>query len=548
MVTKLYADILIQGEQFYWNEVPTKNKSALELLGLIQIIVEENLPWANPAEGVKKEDHFDVILKKAIVIKEEFVHKALNIYSAQWLFGNVKYDVECLNKIYTRIENLILARKAFPLPSEMVKIIYDHLSLKDIAQLSLVNKNGHALSKTLLLLRAQDYYSFKDLNPSSRAVHEYLFSLLVGLKSLSADYPDIKAKIDFGDYHSFISIEKPLRFESTMKKLKDLIQESPLSPIVLMLKKTLIEYAEKANINAVRVLLICGIDPNTAVDGKRALFAAQSNPELIQALLSKNANPNLDNPGDSPLWKHLESPKITQLLCEKKADVEKVKDGKRPLHATAEKGWTKSSEVLLNHGAVPNSKDTQLNTPLHVVTPQLDLVDLLLDKGADPNIPNSQGIFPLCHFIDYPAILSVLHKRGAKIELCLALHYAAKKGALGGLETLLKCEELDSNLKEMKKINPNMPNKEGLTPLHFAKNTSIIKLLCMYEVDLNIQTFSSKFTALHMAVKANEPEKVLTLLECGANPLIKDIYEKLPINYTEDAKIQKMLKLYASLF
>jgi ankyrin repeat protein len=54
-------------------------------------------------------------------------------------------------------------------------------------------------------------------------------------------------------------------------------------------------------------------------------------------------------------------------------------------------------ELLLEHQAHANAKDTQGATPLHwaVNYGRKDLIEVLLAHGADPNIQNNEGRTPL---------------------------------------------------------------------------------------------------------------------------------------------------------
>lgn len=61
------------------------------------------------------------------------------------------------------------------------------------------------------------------------------------------------------------------------------------------------------------------------------------------------------------------------------------------LHAASEKGHSGVAEFLLSHEGHVEAKDSEGNTPLCIATQhqQMDLVKLLLDRGADPDAENS---------------------------------------------------------------------------------------------------------------------------------------------------------------
>ena len=63
--------------------------------------------------------------------------------------------------------------------------------------------------------------------------------------------------------------------------------------------------------------------------------------------------------------------------------------GRTPLHKAVVARKFGMTKLLLNHGAYVNAQDANKNTPLHIAsTVDLQLCELLLKRGADPNIKN----------------------------------------------------------------------------------------------------------------------------------------------------------------
>ena len=89
--------------------------------------------------------------------------------------------------------------------------------------------------------------------------------------------------------------------------------------------------------------------------------------------------------------------KIALDLIKKGFDVNlKDKNGQTPLHSAAQEKDKDICEILINAGAKINEKDKWGNTPLSVaITQGLDekgeIINLLLNKGADPLIKNNYG-------------------------------------------------------------------------------------------------------------------------------------------------------------
>jgi len=62
------------------------------------------------------------------------------------------------------------------------------------------------------------------------------------------------------------------------------------------------------------------------------------------------------------------------------------------LHRAAERGHLDVVKLLLEHGADPNVQDDEGETPLHHAAAwrdNVDIVRLLLEHGADPGTPAS---------------------------------------------------------------------------------------------------------------------------------------------------------------
>jgi cytohesin len=191
--------------------------------------------------------------------------------------------------------------------------------------------------------------------------------------------------------------------------------------------------------------------------------------------------------------------------------------GATPLHEAAVKGHVEVVQVLLRHGADPAATDKAGATPLDealryrqskvvgllmdktggfsgasamrqlqdaVLRGQVEMVALLLEKGADPNSPTPNG--------------------------GTLLHDAALKGHREIVELLLRSG-----------ARVNALNGAGGTALHDAALGGfrpVVELLIGKGADLEIRERETGATALHQAASWGRTEAVEALLAAGADP------------------------------
>ena len=109
------------------------------------------------------------------------------------------------------------------------------------------------------------------------------------------------------------------------------------------------------------------------------------------------------------------------------------------LREAVRSGDIASTQVILSSGIFnPNTRDAMGATALHdaVWSGRVELVRLLLDHGADPNIPHAEGLSTPLHYAAIKgnaAIAAILIDHGADINAAdrsgsTALHLAAARG------------------------------------------------------------------------------------------------------------------------
>ena len=156
-----------------------------------------------------------------------------------------------------------------------------------------------------------------------------------------------------------------------------------------------------------------------------------------------------------------------------------------------------------------NNKDQCNWTPLYrsIISGDIKATEILLKNGADPNIKCAMDETPL-----YEA---------AELEKIQHVKLLLKNGA-----------------------DPNLQQIDGFTPLHIAvkkQNLNIIKLLLKYKADPNKMSFLYKQTPMHLAVKNNVNSKILLILvNYGGSLILKDKFNKKPIDYIDDDTKKKI--------
>ncbi|TXG82859.1 MAG: ankyrin repeat domain-containing protein [Spirochaetes bacterium] len=130
------------------------------------------------------------------------------------------------------------------------------------------------------------------------------------------------------------------------------------------------------NLNATLTLIEKGAEVNQSVNGVTAiLLAAQvGDVDIITALLLNGANPNQPDEGTAPNWVY----------------------GYKPIIIAAQNGNIDAVIKLLDNGANINDKNAEGCTALYTVcwVGNLQMVQTLIERGADKTIPNNYGMTP----------------------------------------------------------------------------------------------------------------------------------------------------------
>jgi len=306
-------------------------------------------------------------------------------------------------------------------------------------------------------------------------------------------------------------------------------------------------------------------------------------PDKIKELLDKGSDPNIkDKYGNTPM--HLAALRnnhtalLELLKARKKIDINAINDeGNTALHNAVLKGNADSMAILLLHHADTTIKDkrghTALtvtdnkgNTPFHltarlmidgknlsdlikilitnrldinaknndgqtvlhvaVTAKQFDLVQELLDNGADPKIKDNNGITP---FLLKTADNETLFYFAPIPIMRLALKYGADIDSINDHKNTALISAVSNN--DIDRIhflnnyaNTNIKGRAGQTALHIAVEkgyVEIVKFLLKKGADINAQNDEGR-TPLHLARFSGKEDIIFLLILNGADKTIKD--------------------------
>lgn len=239
---------------------------------------------------------------------------------------------------------------------------------------------------------------------------------------------------------------------------------------------------------SVRLLLLFGADPN-AVDrhGLTPLLTAteMGSLEIAKLLLKYGGDPNLPAGPEhlSPLGMSVieDRAEFVQLCLTYGGDANlNMPNGNTLLIQAINKATPrKLLELMLNYGSDANGKNSEGQTPLFTAIQEkrVDIMTVLLDHGADPNLPGPKH--PLWPSTYQPKALQLLLSRGADTKKC--------PGVLELATSINNTESVNILLKAG--VDPNA-KKDGIyTPLCTAirdNRAELVSLLLANGADPNV--------------------------------------------------------------
>ncbi|KAK3638480.1 hypothetical protein LTR56_003226 [Elasticomyces elasticus] len=343
------------------------------------------------------------------------------------------------------------------------------------------------------------------------------------------------------------------------------------------------------DMDSVRLLLLFGADANAKdIDGLTPLYAATEAMflEAAQLLLRYGADPDLPAGQDeeTPFAQSLSSNKaqFAQLYLKHGADPDATTAGGETAFIQAMNKSTAANlvELMLVYDAKPNNKNGHGETALFraINAERLDLVVILLEHGADPNLPGPKHmLWPAVH---RPQMLKLLLEKGANLTRAPGvLELATSINSLEAVNVLLKhgcdpnakkdgiftplCTAIRDNRGDLLEIllkagaDPNLPASEypafkcvthhrtqflprliaagadpntpkGIIETAVAhKDKDALAMLLGQRIDANARN-AAGHTALTTAIRMNDIHSVTMLVSEGADPGVRG--HEWPIN------------------
>jgi ankyrin repeat protein len=198
------------------------------------------------------------------------------------------------------------------------------------------------------------------------------------------------------------------------------------------------------------------------------------------------------------------------------------KEGMPPLACAARAGQISTLNLLLEAGANVNQRSFDRSTPLFyaLAQPNVDVVEALLEKGANPHAGNQRGECPFYKAVEcnHPSV-SLFLERGVEPDDQSVpsgdgyLFAAARSGCLPVLDKLLE----DG-------ADVNQVSGTGVSALNYAihyDHLDTVQFLIEHEADVNMGD-RRQWTPLHLAVRNRNTALIPLLVDAGADLEVRD--------------------------
>ncbi|XP_076655935.1 uncharacterized protein LOC143360718 isoform X2 [Halictus rubicundus] len=243
------------------------------------------------------------------------------------------------------------------------------------------------------------------------------------------------------------------------------------------------------------------------------------------------------------------------LINGSKVNNKSKKHSDTPLHLAIVNGDIEIVKMLLDRGADIDAKNKCGCTPLYnaVRNKKMKVIELLLKHRANVNARDNNGKSPLCvaaeggclqiveHLLEYSADVNAITYIKARIYFCegyTPLHYAVESGSEKIVNLLLK-----------NNANVNTVAIYGVTPLHIAAMDGYVQIAedllnhGSYTNSVCTLGFQEGYTPLHFACQQGSEEAVRLFLSRGADVNANAKDNLMPIHVATKAGHETVVKL-----
>ncbi|KAH6885199.1 ankyrin repeat-containing domain protein [Thelonectria olida] len=303
------------------------------------------------------------------------------------------------------------------------------------------------------------------------------------------------------------------------------------------------------NLESVRVLLKAGVDPNAKKDGVYTPLCTSirdDRPDIFHLLLSNGADPNTPA-SEYPAFKCITHNRL-HFLAPLVAAGASLTSPKGIVETAVAVNNLQALNWLLDQGMNPNEKSPKGHSPLTTAIREnrVEMVDLLLARGADPNVRGQD--WPVCMAVRNPPILKrILSVLAEPRAFKGVMEMAVVAGQLESVKLLINAgvsvedknggvfSPLTSAIREDRRdIVTFLVNEGGADVNAPGEHLPVVKALRRYREDTEILEFLIDHGAdpnkLYrgwngiMQIVENGDENVLRLLaeKCGFDLEVRD--------------------------
>lgn len=322
-------------------------------------------------------------------------------------------------------------------------------------------------------------------------------------------------------------------------------------------KTVLFKEVMRKNYETLEFLIGAGVDVN-AVDknGKTVLFYAMvegfDNIKMIDFLIKNGADINkLDKDGNSII------DDLVEIILVQRQD--KKPENKLFLRIDESKDFISLLKRLLLLNPKINKPRENGQTLLFkaVLYDDMELIEALLNNGADANLKDNEGNTPLSLVVDHGLKIKKLVQKEQFIKkLVFLLKYrvdvnSKDKDGRTVLHKAVMADDIEVVEKILqKKPNLNIRDKQGRTALHHTQwkgNYKIAHLLAKFGADLNLPD-AAGYTVLNYATILGHTKLVLVLIKSGCLMYNKNPKSKVVTKFflEKESQLEKLLEEPAS--